>query len=114
MLSTPLQEPLPDTYQHHPLAALRHLLADLNRLEQRYRYLLILDEYELLDDNPATTAEDFVTTLRGFTQQYPWLAVALVGLHTAGAQCQLLSAHLHLASAQSRAHGLLRLLTCFR
>ena len=51
-LSTPLQEPLPDTYQHHPLAALRHLLADLNRLEQRYRYLLILDEYELLDDRP--------------------------------------------------------------
>ena len=68
MRCQPLQEPLPDTYQHHPLAALRHLLADLNRLEQRYRYLLILDEYELLDDRlPATTAEDFVTTLRGAT-----------------------------------------------
>ena len=52
-------------------------------MEQRYRYLLLLDEYELLDDKlPATTAEDFVTTLRAFTQQYPWLAVALVGLHT--------------------------------
>ena len=79
-MPTPLQEPLPDTYQRHPLAALRRLLADLNRLEQRYRYLIILDEYELLDDKlPATTAEDFVTTLRGCTQQYPWLAVALVG-----------------------------------
>ncbi len=81
-MSTPLQEPLPDTYQPQPLAALRRLLVDLNRLEQRYRYLLLLDEYELLDDRLlATTAEDFVTTLRGCTQQYPWLAVALVGLH---------------------------------
>lgn len=81
--SIPVPEPLPDTYQRQPLAELRRLLADLNRLEERHRYLLLLDEYELLDDKlPATTAEDFVMTLRGFTQQYPWLAVALVGLHT--------------------------------
>jgi hypothetical protein len=45
--------------------------------------MLILDEYELLDTHlPADTAEDFITALRGFTQQYPWLVIALVGLHT--------------------------------
>ncbi len=78
-----LQEPLPNTFQEHPLAALRRLLAQLDRLQGKRRMMLILDEYELLDSHlPADSAEDFITTLRGFTQQYPWLVIALVGLHT--------------------------------
>jgi hypothetical protein len=81
---TCMDEPLPELYEHHPLAALRHLLAYLNQSQTPRRYILILDEYELLDTHllPAAMAEDFVTALRGFTQQYPWLVIALVGLHT--------------------------------
>jgi hypothetical protein len=76
-------EPHPDTYQLHPLTALRQFLAHLPSGEQRRRYILILDEYELLDEKLSTAnAEAFITALRGFTQQYPWLAIALVGLHT--------------------------------
>jgi hypothetical protein len=80
---TYMDEPLPDLYERHPLATLRHLLAHLNQSQTPRRYILILDEYELLDAHlPAAMAEDFVTALRGFTQQYPWLVMALVGLHT--------------------------------
>jgi hypothetical protein len=46
------------------------------------RYILVLDEYELLDEQlPPTEAGRFIALLRGLTQQYPWLVVALVGLH---------------------------------
>ena len=80
---TSMDEPLPDAYQHHPLVSLRYLLAHLNQRQAPRRYILMLDEYELLDIHlPVAKAEDFVTALRGFTQQYPWLTIALVGLHT--------------------------------
>lgn len=78
----PLGEPLPEDFEQHPLAALRRLLASLDCLERRGRYILILDEYELLDEKlPEAAANDFITLLRGLTQQYPWLVIGLVGLH---------------------------------
>src|SRR4029453_19592079 len=78
-----MKKPPPDPYERYPLATLRHLLAHLNQSQTPRRYILILDEYELLDAHlPAAMAEDFVTALRGFTQLYPWLVIALVGLHT--------------------------------
>lgn len=76
-------EPQPEEFEHHPLVALRRLLASLDRLDKPRRYILILDEYELLDERlPPATANDFCTLLRGLTQQYPWLVMALVGLHS--------------------------------
>ena len=76
-------EPQPDTYTAHPLQALRRFLATLQQRQDGQRYILILDEYEALDQNlPTAEAEALVTTLRGFTQDFSWLAVALVGLHT--------------------------------
>jgi hypothetical protein len=65
-----------------PLAELRDFFERLHEADQRRRYILVLDEYELLDQylTPAQ-ASAFVALLRGLTQQYPWLVVALVGLH---------------------------------
>ena len=65
-----------------PLAALRGFFEQLHEADQARRYILVLDEYELLDQylTPAQ-ASAFVALLRGLTQQYPWLVVALVGLH---------------------------------
>lgn len=76
-------EPRPDEYDAHPLPALRRLLDSLGRSDRQRRYVLVLDEYELLDQKlPPQAARDFIALLRGLTQQYPWLAMALVGLHT--------------------------------
>lgn len=82
-LPTDSPEPLPADFDEHPLAKLRGLLAGLDRQTGRDRYILVLDEYELIDQKLAQTgADDFIAMLRGFTQQYPWLVMALVGLHT--------------------------------
>jgi len=57
--------------------------AAIDRHTPQPRCILILDEYELIDEKlSAATAKDFATLLRGLTQQYPWLAMALVGLHS--------------------------------
>lgn len=82
-LPTSLLMPAPDDFAAHPVPALRGWLADLHATHPARRYLLILDEYELLEEklSPAA-ARAFSTLLRGLTQQEPWLAVALVGLHT--------------------------------
>jgi hypothetical protein len=81
--TTLFDEPRIEEFQTHPLPALRRLLATLDRLTPQPRCILILDEYELIDEKlSAKAAEDFVTLLRGLTQQYPWLAMALVGLHS--------------------------------
>jgi len=65
-----------------PLAELRGFFEQLHEADQRRRYILVLDEYEVLDQylTPAQ-AGAFVALLRGLTQQYPWLVVVLVGLH---------------------------------
>jgi hypothetical protein len=69
-------------YQDHPVAALRQFMAQLDNPEQARRYILVLDEYELLDSAlPGDAGSQFTTLLRGLSQQYPWLVVALVGLH---------------------------------
>jgi hypothetical protein len=82
-LPTDLAEPGPEDFDDHPLAKLRGLLARLDRQPGRGHYILILDEYELIDQKLAPkAADDFVAFLRGLTQQYPWLVMALVGLHT--------------------------------
>ncbi len=78
-----LEEPCAEAYQEHPGPTLRALLAHRNQVRTPHRTILVLDEYELLDTHPpAAQGEEFVRLLRGFTQQYPWLTVALVGLHT--------------------------------
>ena len=65
-----------------PLAELRNVFERLHEADQRRRYILVLDEYELLDQylSPAQ-ASAVVALLRGLTHQYPWLVVVLVGLH---------------------------------
>jgi hypothetical protein len=75
-------EPKIEEYQEY-IPALRRLLATLDRHTPQPRCILILDEYELIDEKlSAKAAEDFVTLLCGLTQQYPWLVMALVGLHS--------------------------------
>ncbi|WP_295437181.1 ATP-binding protein [uncultured Thiodictyon sp.] len=65
-----------------PLAELRDFFERLHEADQRRRYILVLDEYEVLDQYlTPSQAGAFVALLRGLTQQYPWLVVALVGLH---------------------------------
>jgi hypothetical protein len=82
-LPTTVAEPDQADYQDHPLIALRQLLEQLQRRHPARRYILVLDEFELLDQNlPLALANELVTKLRGFTQDYPWLVMALVGLHT--------------------------------
>lgn len=78
-----LAEPTPEDYEQHPLAALRRLLARLEQAAPPRRYLLILDEYELLEEKlPDAVAGDHTALLRGLTQQHTWLALGLVGLHS--------------------------------
>lgn len=80
---TSLPEPSPDDFTAHPIPTLQSWLARLHATHPERRYLLILDEYELLEEKlPPDAARAFSTLLRGLTQQEPWLAVALVGLHT--------------------------------
>ena len=82
-LPTEQTEPLPVDFDEHPLAKLRGMLARLDRQTGRGRYILVLDEYELINQKLAQAgADDFIALLRGLTQQYPWLVMALVGLHT--------------------------------
>ncbi|MBO3708199.1 MAG: ATP-binding protein [Candidatus Accumulibacter sp.] len=77
-----LAEPAAATFDAYPLDALRRFLASVNAAGER-RFILVLDEYELLDEHlSAEQANRFVMLLRGLTQQHPWLVVALVGLHT--------------------------------
>ena len=75
-------EPQHDDYQQYPLTVLRQFLAALDRQTPQRRYILILDEYELLDQTLEAKAANDFSQLRGFTQQYPWLVMALVGLHS--------------------------------
>ncbi|WP_295431184.1 ATP-binding protein [uncultured Thiodictyon sp.] len=76
-------EPQPDAFASNPLAALRTFLAGLNAAPPQRRFILVLDEYELLDERlPPEAGTRFVELLRGLTQQYPWLVIALVGLHS--------------------------------
>ncbi|HCK82455.1 MAG TPA: hypothetical protein DIC59_13475 [Candidatus Competibacteraceae bacterium] len=78
-----LAEPAPEDYEQHPLAALRRLLARLEQAAPPRRYILILDEYELLEEKlPDAVAGDRTALLRGLTQQHTWLALGLVGLHS--------------------------------
>jgi len=78
-----VDEPMPEDYEQHPLAALRRLLSRLGQSATPRRYILILDEYELLEEKlPDTMAGDRTALLRGLTQQHSWLALGLVGLHS--------------------------------
>jgi len=77
-----LPEPEPEIFQANPLAELRRFLARLEDATPTRRYILALDEYELLDGClSAAAGTRFVELLRGLTQQHAWLVVALVGLH---------------------------------
>ncbi|MEI2741004.1 MAG: ATP-binding protein [Candidatus Competibacter sp.] len=78
-----LDEPASEDYEQHPLAALRRSLSRLAQPATPRRYILILDEYELLEESlPDALAGDRTALLRGLSQQYPWLALGLVGLHS--------------------------------
>jgi hypothetical protein len=78
-----LNEPAPEDYEQHPLATLRRLLSRLEQSMPPRRYILMLDEYELLEEKLSdVVAGDRTTLLRGLSQQYPWLALGLVGLHS--------------------------------
>jgi len=78
-----VEEPAPEDYEQHPLAALRRLLSRLEQSTPRRRYILMLDEYELLEEKlPDAVAGDRTALLRGLTQQHTWLALGLVGLHS--------------------------------
>jgi hypothetical protein len=75
-------EPDPRAFDQAPLDALRRFLAGWHAQTPSHRAILVLDEYELLDEQlPPADAARFIALLRGLTQQYPWLVVALVGLH---------------------------------
>ncbi|HEY1012139.1 MAG TPA: ATP-binding protein [Herpetosiphonaceae bacterium] len=76
-------EPQFEDFEQRPLISLRGLLVRLNQAHPERRYILILDEYEELEYNlPPENGREFVRMLRGWTQDFSWLAVALVGLHT--------------------------------
>ena len=76
------EEPNSSAFQRSPIAALRRFLVGLHGGDTLRRFILVLDEYELLDQHlPEDQAARFVMLMRGLTQQYPWLVVALVGLH---------------------------------
>jgi len=78
-----VDEPAPGDYEQHPLATLRRLLSRLEQSMPPRRYILILDEYELLEEKlPDAVAGDRTALLRGLTQQHTWLALGLVGLHS--------------------------------
>lgn len=82
-LPSDLAEPQFEDFERRPLIALRGLLVALNREHPERRYILILDEYEELEHNlPPAIGGEFIRMLRGWTQNYPWLVAALVGLHT--------------------------------
>ncbi|MDS4058551.1 MAG: ATP-binding protein, partial [Candidatus Contendobacter sp.] len=78
-----LDEPASEDYEQHPLATLRRMLSRLGQSTPPRRYILVLDEYELLEEKlPDAVAGDRTALLRGLTQQHTWLALGLVGLHS--------------------------------
>ena len=78
-----LAEPEFEQFAQRPLVTLRGVLEDIHLAHPTRRYVLILDEYEELEAHlPAELGAEFVRMLRGWTQDYPWFVVGLVGLHT--------------------------------
>lgn len=76
-----VDEPAPDDYEHHPLATLRRWLARLEHATPPRRYILLLDEYELLDERaPDRDTGDGAALLHALTAP-PGLALGLIGLH---------------------------------
>jgi hypothetical protein len=74
-----MDEPAPEDYESHPLAMLLLRLLRLESSMPPRRYILLLDESELLE--AELPEADRTALLRGLTQQPIWLALGLVGLH---------------------------------
>jgi hypothetical protein len=81
---TDFPEPTEPTFtQQNPYAAFDRFLQQLNPHRHQTRYIIALDEFELLEQriNEGRLDRELLTYLRSLINTYPWFILALAGLH---------------------------------
>jgi hypothetical protein len=82
---TELGEPEEERFTvHNPYTALDRFLRQLDGVRGPQRLIITLDEFELIEQRIAEGRLDpeLIDFWRGLIQTYPWLIMALAGLHT--------------------------------
>jgi hypothetical protein len=83
--STEFPEPTEPTFtQQNPYAAFDRFLKQLNPHRNQTRYIIALDEFELLEQriHEGRLDRELLTYLRSLINTYPWFILALAGLHS--------------------------------
>ncbi len=71
-------------FEHNPYTALRRFLIQLQQLRSTERYLIMIDEFELLEEaiDEGRLEAHVLDFWRGLIQTYPWFVMVFAGLHT--------------------------------
>jgi hypothetical protein len=83
--STEFPEPTEPTFtQQNPYAAFDRFLKQLTPHRNQTRYIIALDEFELLEQRilEGRLDRELLTYLRSLINTYPWFILALAGLHS--------------------------------
>jgi hypothetical protein len=73
-----------DFYEGNPYDAFDHFLSRLDRTPKRPRFIITVDEFELLEEQirEKRLEPHLLKHWRGTFQTYPWFIMAFAGLHT--------------------------------
>lgn len=80
-----LDEPQPaDFTNYNPYHTLRRFLKQLDRIRDRHRFIIVIDEFEILEEliEDNTVDRKLISFCRGLIQTYPWFIIIFAGLHT--------------------------------
>ncbi|MFQ5612694.1 MAG: hypothetical protein ACE5H9_11240 [Anaerolineae bacterium] len=81
----PLAEPGESSFvERNPYTALDRFLKQLNRVRAGRRFIVAVDEFELIEQmiTAGRLEPELLHFWRGLIQTYPWLLMAFAGLHT--------------------------------
>jgi hypothetical protein len=70
-------------YDHNPYLAFDRFLGVLDRVRDRHRFIVTVDEFELIEQqiNEQRVEMNLLAHWRGIIQTYPWLIMIFAGLH---------------------------------
>lgn len=74
----------------NPYMAFNRFLANLNRLVNNERFIITVDEFEIIEDGikEGRLDSDLLRYWRGTFQNYPWFIMAFAGLYTLEEMCR--------------------------
>ena len=85
-IQTHIPEPTEDQYYntHNPTTQLDRLLKQIQTHRQNDRFILAIDEFEILEDliTQGKIEPTIIAYLRALIQTYPWFILIFAGLHT--------------------------------